>query len=804
MTGEQTPKQRTWPHLIERWPLAGILLLAFALRVYRLGDKNIWWDEGYSLGLARKTFLDATLTTAGDVHPPLYYWHLWAWVRLVGESEFAARFISVIWAVLAVAVVYALGTRLGGRRAGLLAALFLAVARFHIWWSQEMRMHILATLAAALVLYTAVRWLEEERARRPGEPGPSWCAWPVRYALASAACLYTLYLAGLAPLVANAYAVVGLARVPRVRRWRVAALWLAAQVAVLLLFAPWVLLAVRHMQTWSVSEPFRFRLLLALYGTLLGLGVSTHIERYLIYLLPFAAALAGGLATLWRPRRDEPGLPGGQSAFLLLLAVSSAPLGVYIMTRPRSLFYTPRVEARYLVLFLPAFCTLVAWSIVRLGRRFLPLGLAALAACLGVVLAFLPGYYAGRHLRDEMQSMVHILGTYARPDEVILLISGNRYPVFAYYYERIVPPQRRIPIVALPQAERFTIENVAGELEKATAGRGRFWVAAVDPAIQDPAGLSLPWLEQHFPRLMTYDEGHNWLALYGEGAGPMHVDRDSITPQRSLQVRMGTLELLGYDLPVRECQAGDMVNLGLYWASEELGRVEIEWRHNDGQLLQSVSQDWPATHPAAARAAIRFAVSPNHPSGATCLLLRWTSADGQSAAQTLQLPGPRVLAAPGGRESTQMAQPLDVTFADGISLRAFNLHRPLQDGLAEARSGEELVLDLFWEARQPVGSNYTIFTQLVGDARHPATGLPVWGQHDGAPGEGRYPSRTWPVGQVILDRHVFKIDPAAPAGDYELKVGLYLPATMTRLRLLHPDSTEGDDHVTLARVRLTR
>ena len=94
----------------------GLLLLAFALRLFRLGDQNVWWDEGLAIWAVRKSFIDTTLWTAGDVHPPLFVWTLWPWVRLVGQTEFAARLITVVWGMLSAALAYALGRRLGGGR----------------------------------------------------------------------------------------------------------------------------------------------------------------------------------------------------------------------------------------------------------------------------------------------------------------------------------------------------------------------------------------------------------------------------------------------------------------------------------------------------------------------------------------------------------------------------------------------------------------------------------------------------------------------------------------------------------------
>ncbi|HID89539.1 MAG TPA: hypothetical protein EYP52_07510, partial [Anaerolineae bacterium] len=117
------------------------LLVAFALRMYRLGDQNIWWDEGFSIWAVRGSLARATLITARDVHPPLYLWLLWPWVRMVGDSEFSGRMLSVMAALPTVALMAPIGRRLGGQRVGIIGLWLLTLSRFHIWWSQEMRMY---------------------------------------------------------------------------------------------------------------------------------------------------------------------------------------------------------------------------------------------------------------------------------------------------------------------------------------------------------------------------------------------------------------------------------------------------------------------------------------------------------------------------------------------------------------------------------------------------------------------------------------------------------------------------------------
>ena len=142
-----------------RWAAVpgAILLVALAARLARLGDANVWWDEALAVWALRKGLVGATLWTAADVHPPLFFWTLWGWVQLVGESEFAMRLLSAGLGVLTVAAVYALGRLVAGRWAGAVGALLIAVSRFHVWWSQELRMYVLAGLLARVEARTDIR-----------------------------------------------------------------------------------------------------------------------------------------------------------------------------------------------------------------------------------------------------------------------------------------------------------------------------------------------------------------------------------------------------------------------------------------------------------------------------------------------------------------------------------------------------------------------------------------------------------------------------------------------------------------------
>ena len=81
-----------------RWQLAalvGVLLLAYGLRVHRLGAQSFWNDEGNSARLSERSLAAIVEGTAADIHPPLYYVLLRGWRELAGDTEFSLRALSV-------------------------------------------------------------------------------------------------------------------------------------------------------------------------------------------------------------------------------------------------------------------------------------------------------------------------------------------------------------------------------------------------------------------------------------------------------------------------------------------------------------------------------------------------------------------------------------------------------------------------------------------------------------------------------------------------------------------------------------
>jgi mannosyltransferase len=792
---------RAW----HRVALVAVILTAFALRIWLLGAQNIWWDEGLAIWAVRKGWADMTLWTASDVHPPVYFWLLKAWVAMAGESEFAARFISLICGTLTVAAVYPLGKLLLGRKVALAGMALLAFSRFHIWWSQEMRMYVVATMWGVLSLYTLLRWLRAQdwigadraRSKHPALEG-------LLYILTTVAGLYSLYLFAAVLLIENLFFLSLLVRQPRNMRGRSLGRWILVQAAVLLLLVPWLALALPRMRSWSVAEGFDFWLFLQLYATLLPLGISTYIERYVWLTVPFLALVGVVLSRAWRHKLSqgecgEPVLEAGRVAFLLALFLIIPPVIVYALTRPRGLFYAPNVEARYLVLFAPAFYLLLGCGVVLLYQRARWMGLAVSAFGAAVFIWTLPGHYAGRYLRDEHQTMVRVIAAYAQPGDAVLLVSGNRYPIFEYYYGRLPDGPVRPPIYGLPQhALQMRADNVDQELALLAAAHPRLWLAQVDASMQDPDGLAAEWLDHRYTRALDMTFGHNALTLFAPAGREARLDPDNIPPQHGLTAVLGTGgTLLGYDLATSQFRPGDTAHLALYYSAKEQIEVVVRMVNEDGHVLEQRQEALLPVDPVG-RHEMAFAIYQYTPAGRYHFEIEPLDvADEPVVFGNLRIAGTQALPKAGPPPAS-----LSAILQDGVELLGYGLLDASGKPVSVIHAGETITLDLYWRARRKVSRDYTVFTHLVGESFNPVTAGPVWAGHDSQPLAGGYPTTQWFTNEVIIDRHLLTLDGHAPSGEYELEVGMYLLDTMKRLPVLDAQGQVAGERVVLGLIRV--
>ena len=103
-------------------PIAAITFIAALMRLYGLNSKSVWFDETMSAEIARLPWSQFALAIWNfEANMAPYYVLLHFWSALGGSTAFI-RALSVVISTATIPAIYLLGTRLFGRKAGLISA----------------------------------------------------------------------------------------------------------------------------------------------------------------------------------------------------------------------------------------------------------------------------------------------------------------------------------------------------------------------------------------------------------------------------------------------------------------------------------------------------------------------------------------------------------------------------------------------------------------------------------------------------------------------------------------------------------
>lgn len=139
-----------------------IFSIAAALRLAFIGRAPLWYDENFTLLLARLPLDRMIIATAGDVHPPLWYFIEWIIFHVYPAAPvWMVRLPAVVFSLLALYTLDQLCKVMHlPARVRMLAVIFMAVLPFQIWYAQEGRMYALLEFLVLYALYAGLtrRW----------------------------------------------------------------------------------------------------------------------------------------------------------------------------------------------------------------------------------------------------------------------------------------------------------------------------------------------------------------------------------------------------------------------------------------------------------------------------------------------------------------------------------------------------------------------------------------------------------------------------------------------------------------------
>lgn len=464
--------------------LIAIILLAALLRFYSLADQSLWYDEGFSIALAKSSWAKAIAWTAQDVHPPLYYLLLHLWIRLCGDHAFAVRAFSALFGIALLPLMYVMGKRLLGQAAGINAALLVTLSPLGLYYSRETRMYTLATFLVLLASYLLLRIVDARCT--PKRRILLWSA----YLLTSLAAAYTHYFA-LPILVSHAiyfclWWLTSGRPLPHLREAiAVLMFWIAG-------YAPWAhVLLNRYLYDtgyWAATMPF----LVALRRVFTSLSVGETVWEPTAWhiAIGYVILLFIGLPALFRAQRESRKIH--PLSFLWISLLVPAFLIAFLYSRK------PRISPRHSMLLSPAFLLLLSTTLQQFvvdtsvpKKRTTNILASLLPACIAFAFVLATSAYADYNLffnpdmrRPDFRAAVNYICEHRAPDEAVLLISGHMFPIFDYY----CPGCERYPVPDDPllRVDHMLTLQFIDQLAHIMAGKHGAWLLLWQDHVVDP------------------------------------------------------------------------------------------------------------------------------------------------------------------------------------------------------------------------------------------------------------------------------------------------------------------------------
>lgn len=468
--------------------------LGVLLRFVRLAHQPLWIDEAFCVWLVKHPFAELHPWLVGiDQHPPLYYLLLFAWQRLFGDGEFAVRALSAVVSALAMPFFWVTCRRLLTPWAAAIATLALALSPFHTQYAQETRMYALVdlTVAAALCFFSGVL------TRRRGSDWAGLIASQLAVTLThnAAAVFFTLALnlaaLGVWRLQRTEPSWEGL-RAPRFV-WR----WLGSQVAVVVLWLPWLpsflVQAARLDGRFWLSPPGP-RAVLDLFHTFHFAWLSDWFPFSHAADVIYAVLFVLGVRALWRtPAR----------LWVLLVCCFAPIIGELLVSLRRPIFYDRTLIWASLTYYMVLAVGLEA-ALVRLSRRA---AIALVTLVLFLNLLALRNYlvYAKK---EEWNQVAALISRELQPGEPVLFNATWAQIPFEYYYRDAPPAELRgLPVnlfdrgVLEPEFEARDVPAITA----AIAGKPSVWLVYSHDFFTDPQHLIPRELERVYATHETHE-----------------------------------------------------------------------------------------------------------------------------------------------------------------------------------------------------------------------------------------------------------------------------------------------------------
>jgi uncharacterized membrane protein len=443
---EEADRPRNYRKIV--WVLLPVV--GFVLLILGNTHESLWADEAFTMALTAHNPVDIWRITSADVHPPLFYYMLWAFRSIFGSSVFVARTFSALGTLGTILLGVGPLRRAIGDRAALIFSVFVIATPVLLAYSQDVRMYSWAlcfVTGMAIYLFLAIR---DSRRR-------DWIMASLFTAAAMYTHLYSLLAAFFLALAALGYLLL--------RDRRKLKAFLPAMAVPALLFLPWLFTLIQQSRKiagsfWipEVTDAVVTDTLAYSFGLKFFTTTFSTITAYLIY-----GVILVGLFFLWR-----------KSAGRGLLALSVfGCAATFITAVVVSRTVRPILIGRYIIPLIGLLLIAAAYSISRWRAG------AVRTMCVLLLILQVPslGEIYQDAFNGPMDTVAQFLTPNLGPDDVIVHFEEHNAGTFSVYFpDRIQYLYKPAGSVIYTNMDAYSNLRVVTSLTDIPVGKGRIWL----------------------------------------------------------------------------------------------------------------------------------------------------------------------------------------------------------------------------------------------------------------------------------------------------------------------------------------
>lgn len=374
--------------------LIAAVLLAGLIMVFSVGQ-SIWFDEGYSILLAQKSWPELFALTAVDAHPPFYYALLKVWGSVFGFGDTALRLLSAVMVSGALVTAFVLLRKVFSTKVALLTLPFLVLAPFMIRYGYEVRMYALAMLIGVVATYVLI----------VAQKSKQWWSWAV-YAVLVALGMYTLYMTVVVWLAHLVWLIVVTIKSKEGSLWK--SRWFYAYVGSVVLFLPYIAVFIQqmlHSALPGIGNEITLTRLVDIVTTLFVFTPEWQVGGWLSLLIITGVILTGVVIARTYPQFSK----NEKKYYWLIASIVLVSLAFYALTSlpPRTPIFVNRYLAHISLFIYMLLGVTLAFGVVykerfKKAHRALPFiayGVAVIILSIGMVRL----YGTGNFVFERMQ-----------------------------------------------------------------------------------------------------------------------------------------------------------------------------------------------------------------------------------------------------------------------------------------------------------------------------------------------------------------------------------------------------------------